>query len=302
MISTSISNINADKVNNKIYFPFYFLFNYLNNLFPYYYVNKKLVIKDFVCPDFEQYWDELNHQSSPGRACSDLFWIKLPWENIAAELGNINILDTGCGSGGCGERIINWSNNIKRYKGIDVKENENWLILSSKYNFFSFKTFDGLNLLKEIPENTNFFISQSAIEHFDEDMTYFKQLKEYIVKYGKSVIQVHLFPSRACLRNYLCHGVRQYTPRTVSKIVNLFQDFSQFWLYNLGGDNSNKLHRNYITGNFLKTHQDFRQTNSELYANKLFQAIKEDMKKKQTNPTFYALVIHSYINKGVFSQ
>ena len=104
------------------------------------------------------------------------------------------------------------------------------------------------DLVEHIPKDTNLFISQSAIEHFDDDLIYFRNIKSHIDKYKNNTIQIHLFPSAACIKKYLWHGIRQYTPRTISKITDIFDDDKTYSvLYKLGGENCNKLHLDYIT-------------------------------------------------------
>ena len=90
-------------------------------------------------------------------------------------------------------------------------------------------------------------MTQSAIEHVEADLIYFEKIKDYIRTYNKSVIQVHLFPSSVCLRLYLFHGIRQYTPRTISKITRIFSVFSNTTLFRLGGKECIRLHYDFIT-------------------------------------------------------
>ncbi len=48
------------------------------------------------------------------------------------------------------------------------------------------------------------------------------QLRDFAAAINRPSILVHLMPSAACLRLYRHHGLRQYTPRTISKITRLF--------------------------------------------------------------------------------
>ena len=89
---------------------------------------------------------------------------------------------------------------------------------------------------------------------------------------------------------YPFHGVRQYTPRNISKISGLFSDFSETYLYELGGENSKKAHAKFINTGLLN--RDIRIQNEEIYERICYNAIKNDFEKHQTNmPNFYALVI-----------
>lgn len=104
--TTSIHNLNADKGLNIPQKVLYLLLNWANNLFPYTKNDNSLVIRNFTCQDLQAYWSKLDITSSPTRKLSNLFWLRLPWKEIKQELGKINILDTGCGSGNYGRRLI----------------------------------------------------------------------------------------------------------------------------------------------------------------------------------------------------
>jgi len=95
----------------------------------------------------------------------------LPWDLIKRELHEINIVDIGCGTGYYGEKFIDFSmNNINRYIGLDIKSNDNWIKLKNKYSFFEFIKFNGKDFTSLIPQRTNFFITISPVEHFEEDL------------------------------------------------------------------------------------------------------------------------------------
>lgn len=301
MKSTSIHNLNGDK---KLLLPLRYLWlgvNWLNNnLFPNARDNS-LNIQDFVPDVSDTYWSQTHIKSSPSRKLSDLFWLQLPWEKILRELEHINILDTGCGSGNYGVNLQSYTNgNIASYTGIDMFQHNNWNTLVEKYSNFSFQKLESGDILEHIPDKTNLFISQSAIEHFEHDLLYFKQICEFAQRTSKNMIQIHLFPSGACLKLYSHHGVRQYTPRTVSYITHLFQGFSYSTLYKLGGIECNKLHWEYITRPIHEKIGDLREARTEEYNERLRLAIKADNKKPHLDPSFYALVIHSNWSKVIF--
>ena len=178
--------------------------------------------------------------------------------------------------------------------GIDVNHHEEWGSLKAEHRNFGFLTADSKAFAGSIPENASFFMSQSAVEHFDEDLNFFREIRDYILVKNKSVIQVHLIPSRACLRLYGLHGARQYTARTVSKLTSLFHDFSCAVLFGLGGKECNRLHYEFITRPLAKLRTtDWRDQKTQEYDEKLYSAIERDMERLQPEPSFYALVIHS---------
>jgi len=232
---------------------------------------------------------------------NELFWIKFPWMRVKEELSDINILSTGCGSGAYGERLLNYSNSkISHFTGIDILEHPNWKILEEKYDHFKFFRGDSKEIFDYIPKGTNFFITQSALEHFSEDLTFFKEIRDYIKSTNKNIIQIHTFPSRVCLHLYRFHGIRQYTLPSIAKITNLFKDFSYSVLYNLGGDYCNYLHYKYLTNHPLRKKTFLRDLKPDEYRKLLYLSIKKDMMSPQQNPNFYALIIHSnYKNKIV---
>src|SRR5208283_5417616 len=70
--------------------------------------------------------------------------------------------------------------------------------------------------------DANLIITQSALEHFEKDLNFFRQIADHVARTRRPIVQFHLIPSAACLTTYPWHGVRQYTPRTISRITRLF--------------------------------------------------------------------------------
>ncbi len=301
--TTSIHILSADRGLNLPLKMLYYLLNKINNLFPYYKVDKSLEIRSFQDKNLKKNWPKCRITYSPGRKFSELFWINLPWDLIKRELNGINVLDIGCGSGYYGEKFVNYSmNNINSYVGLDIKTNDNWINLKKKYSFFQFIKFDGRHFTDLIPNETNFFVTQAAVEHFEEDLTFFKQIRDYISSSRRNAIQIHVLPSRASLPITRFHGVRQYTPRTISKIVRLFKDFSYSILFNLGGKHCRYVAYKYITEPGRKKLGNMRIIKSHEYNKLSFNAVKKDMDYPQRIPSGYALVIHSNSKKNIFSN
>lgn len=299
MRSTSIHTLNADKGLNKFKKVLYLFFNWVNNLFPYANLDERLKFKDFKSLPWQKVWEATYPDSSAARKFSDLFWKSLPWEKIKEELGEIHIFDTGCGHGNYGARIEEGSDGrISSYTGVDAKRRPNWDVLSAEHPNFHFIESSSNDISSLIPPETNLFISQSAIEHFDEDLAFFEQIKTFINQSDKPVIQIHLFPAKATLPLYLFHGLRQYTPRTISKITQLFDNSSQFFLYSLGGKKSSKLHWKYFTWPVLITRKYVKPTfNVEVYEKELRVVVESDIENPSTSPLFWALIIESH-SKG----
>jgi len=235
-------------------------------------------------------------QQSPSRLLSNLFWEHLPWATLQKNLGVIRILDTGCGSGHY-EQVFRTAskNRLRSYHGLDVYRHPDW-DLDTCPTQRTFSLYSGRDITPHIPEHTNMFVSQSAIEHIRNDKRYFKSIKQFIDAHpNRPFIQVHLFPSSACMKLYGRHGYRQYTPRTVSKITRLFPD-AQCFLLGLGGPSCNRVHMNFITKPIALDGIDKRKTTPKDYQKAVQQAILEDNVHETfpTDPSFWALIICSH--------
>jgi len=298
--TTSIHSINGDNLElSEMEKTLYMLLNYLSNSTPTEFTGAKNYILEEQ--KLNKYWDRINGTPSPSRAIGDIFWMDLPWQDIKQKLGKINILDIGCAKGSYCKKIYNWSNKtISSYTGIDIFRNKNWegnvewgkekdLNVSFRQADIDTETD---NFHSNIPENTNFIMSQSALEHIKNDLEVFKQIKKYLLKNNSSCIQLHLFPGPASLDLYLMHGYRQYGFYGIKRIIDLFSDFCTIELYKLCGKSSNKLHFDYITKPvYLYKTIDRRETESEEYRKLLKESIIEDMNKDNEKPAFWALKI-----------
>ena len=293
--STSFHRLNADRHLGKPAQVAYFFFNWLNNLFPYVNVDRELAIRDFREASLDTYWDRLAPDASPSRKLSDLFWLTLPWDAIRAELGDIHLLDVGCGRGDYVPRLLSWAQgHIGSYTGTDVQEYDTWKVHQAHDSRIRFYRSDVADFRRTVPDRANFLMSQSAIEHFDEDLRFFAQVRGFVLKSRRNMLQVHLCPSQACLRLYLLHGVRQYTPRTISKMARLFLSDGYAVLYRLGGRACNRLHYEFITKPLLiQRVGDLRKLRPEEYVRRSSEAMSTDMTRPNRSPAFYAMVIHS---------
>jgi SAM-dependent methyltransferase len=261
-----------------------------NHLFPFAYDKKLLSLKTIPCPYNDKDWNSLPHASkgSPTRAVGDLFWSKLPWSNYSETLDGLNIVDLGCGDGEYFKRIQLFSNNlIANYTGIDIFKRENWDELMTTFSNVQFISGSMQDIEDYLPNNFNFIISQSALEHFPNDRILFKSLSKIIQSRKKKTIQVHLMPSPSCLKIYRYHGIRHYTPRTISSLISDFEGFSKISLYGLGGMNCNKFHYSLVDKSFTKDNPEYEE--------RLFSVINNDLKLDQFhNASFWALVIESF--------
>lgn len=301
MRSTSIHSLNADRGLSKPKKLAYLFLNWVNNFFPYFNVDHRIEFRSFADKNWRKEASYTFESSSVGRRLSDIFWRTLPWDKIKEELGEIHVFDTGCGQGNYSVRLQDASGGrISSYTGIDMKRRENWDKLEKENSNFRFLESSSSDITSLIPPKANLFVTQSAIEHFEEDLRFFEQIKGFLEKANKPVIQIHNFPAKAILPIYLFHGVRQYTPRNISKITRLFTD-AKFYLYGLGGSAGKWMQWRYFTWPLLilrkkaKWSEDVSRYNKEV-----IRAIDSDMRKPSTSPIFWVLIIHSHLKKAIW--
>ena len=279
------------KFSKRVINELFFLWCSIQNRKPNSNLDPKLEIKQFVSKIQEA---DMNSASSPARLLSDLFWKHLPWNRITDEIGMISAFDSGCGSGRYGAYLdLVSSGRISQYKGVDVYEHANWENINKNTKLVCEK-YNGKQILKHIPPETNFFMSQSAIEHFANDIRYFLDVKHFIDTHSnRPIMQVHLIPSAACMKLYGRHGYRQYTPRTISKITRIFPN-AQCVLFGLGGLASNRVHKQFITDT------NIRKTSPNEFRQNVFRAIMADDQMSLTDPSFWALVICSNLKQSFY--
>ena len=281
--------------------------NVINNNFP----PKKVINKGSLIKinklninPIEINWNLLNlrYKLTPSRLIGDLFWSELPWELIKNEIGLVNIFDTGCGEGLYALFLNRFINSINSYVGIDFCKRDKWQKLMNQNPFIKLIENSSSNISEFIDNETNLFITQSAIEHFNYDLEYFHQIKKFIDEKQKNIIQIHLFPSPVCLWLYLFHGVRQYNFKSILKIIDIFKSTnSYFRIYPLGGNSGNKFHFFNITIPFLFKKLNLGSKNEYAFKEKLKNSVLQDLKDGiSNNPSFYALVIHSNYSKVIF--
>lgn len=301
MKSTSIHSLNADRGLNFFKKIAYLLLNWVNNLAPYFNVDKRIIIRPFNNSKIIEEFDNTYKESSIGRRLSDIFWRTLPWDQIVEELGEIHVFDTGCGHGNYGARLMDASNDrVTSYTGVDAKARPNWAELKNKYPSFNFIESTSSDILELIPKETNLFVTQSAIEHFDEDIKFFEQINTFINSSERPIIQIHNFPARAILPLYLFHGLRQYTPRTISKITRIFNN-SSIYLYGLGGRVSKLIQWKYFTWPLLILREKATWSNDlSRYDQEVRRAIELDSKNPSKLPLFWVMIIHSKLNKKIW--
>jgi len=277
--------------------------NLMNNVWFPNAIGIDLTMCNFTPELTEEFWKQCHGDSaSPSRTLANLFLMQLPWLRMQDELGDIRILDVGCGSGNNGPRLQAWSGGkVSSYVGVDIRTHDNWKGVVERHAECRFYCADALDISSYLIDDTSLIMSQSAIEHFQQDMDFFSEICAFIRRSGKPVIQVHLFPSAAGIRLYRWHGVRQYTPRTVSLLSRMFSEFSYSRLYCLGGAACNELHVESLTTPLLaKAQLDKPRHRPGPFSDRVRAAIAADSAGVSREASFYALVIHSHARERIF--
>lgn len=291
MVSTSIHSLNADcglGIAGKVA---WLALNMINNTFPGARVDTGLRQGDFVVDDIDPRWEGFRRTTSPARRLCDLFWEHLPLQSMATELGGqVRALEVGCGSGIYGAYLDSALSERVFYRGVDIAPHATWELHRKRGNCdFSVASAAGIH---EHLRDANFIFTQSALEHFDGDLIFINQVADFVSQATHPVIQVHLIPSAGCVTTFPWHGIRQYTPRTVSKITRLFPEATQKTLFRLGSARCNALHRRWVTIPGYLGKGDKRQHDSVTYARDLRHAIRNDMDNPAAREAcFYALVM-----------
>lgn len=272
----------------------YLLYNAIDNRFPYRGLDPAIALADFRNDRARDRLSELSGTPSPSRAMSDLFWMHLPWAEMERELGPLRIFDLGCGSGAYAVKFAKWSGSrVARYVGLDLQPHPHWTELAASHPSVEFRAGDVERLDEVIPADTNLIVSQSTIEHVRNDIVCFDRIRRWVRRVERPVIQIHLVPSAACLRLFLWHGYRQYTPRTLASIACQFTNSDRV-IVRLGGAACNQLHWKFVTWPLLiRRTGDLREARPVEYRRALETAIARDMTRPQPSPAFYALLIHS---------
>ena len=297
--SSSAHTLNADFPLNLYQQKIWFNSNIENNRAPNEDVDSNLEIRLFGC-EIDLHWESLEEGLTPPRKMSNFFWLTLPWQKVLENFGPIRIMDFGCSVGNYALNFMKWTDTPFEYHGFDVRAGSLWKERSSEFENLKFTQYRGTFGGEHIKDEFNFFMSQSAMEHVVQDLNYFRLIADYLFEIQKPTIQVHLVPSAACLELYGLHGVRQYTPRTLSKISQLFPN-AICTLFCLGGPACNNLHMQAIT---LPNHNkgiDWRTINLENYEELLHKSILVDMTSESLDASFYALVIESGVANSIFS-
>ena len=301
--SSSGHALNGDRRLSKFDRVHWLLVNWMNNTRPTSDLDPSLELARFHTGNAALHWSKIDSLASPSRGLCDLFWLSLPWQRIATELdGSVGALEVGCGTGRYGTLVQNCLGDaFGGYVGLDVTRRAEWDDHRSNPKIELICADSGSTA--EYLAGANLIITQSALEHFEQDLTFFRQIAAHVAAADRPIVQIHLIPSAACLTTFPWHGVRQYTPRTISRITGLFGAETSKRLYSLGSAACNRLHRSYITYPWLLGKGDRRREQSAAYDRELRQAIwQDDIAPKRHEASFYALVMQSRLTRDIFRE
>ncbi len=232
---------------------------------------------------------------TPSRLLCDAFWNSIDYENIRLKLNSkINFFDVGCGSGLYGTFLRKISGKFfSSYTGLDIYKNNSYPkefrhIISKAENVYSF-----------IDKQTNFIISQSALEHIEKDVFAIEEITKKLVQNEKPFIQIHMVPASKSLWLYLWHGYRQYSKKNLSdqlnKLKNKF-DINSI-IIPIGGNKSFWTHLLNITipVYFKKLIKDknFKWYNQNHVEKKIIESVHKELNCMNENPVFWAFVVAS---------
>jgi hypothetical protein len=291
--SSSINWISGDQKLGLGQKGLYCALNVVNNLIPARQTRSELGVEPFTVPASEvpALIQTADSTSGPARALSDCFVRRQPWAAFRERLGEIHLVDAGCGDGRYARMLRDFSAGaITSYLGFDANEHSKWASLRAPGVDFvrataeSFATF--------IPENANFFFSHSALEHFREDLAFLSVIRDFIARTKRPTLQIHVVPAPTGLALYCFHGYRQYPAHALLKIRQMFEEIgADVRMYSLGGYRSVSLHWRCITMPGLRGKPS--GVGSASYESELRQVLANDLVSPAGPPPYYAVVIDS---------
>ena len=261
------------------------------------------VLNEYDLPllPLEDLENHLTGSPSPSRLNSISFWRSLPWSRIAAELGEIRVLEIGCGKNGLisvlSEKL---GTSLKCYTGIDIKSHESWNDLMKQDSRVSYLQSAAEELPNDILRKVNMIISNSTLEHVRGDLSFFQSHRRSM-DVDRPVLQIHVVPSAVTLLLYLFHGYRQYTRKTVSRIAATYPD-SRCSVVQLGGMWSNMLHLVSITVPAALRLNTLSRKPAGLYQSLLRRTYRIESKRTSNLPSTFGIVIESALSQPIFNS
>jgi SAM-dependent methyltransferase len=233
--------------------------------------------------------------SSPSRVLSNLFWQSLDAERIRTALGPLRLLDVGCGKGGYMRLLAEAIGPLESYRGIDIKKRPSWAEIEASDPRCSFVETSATTLGPDLLDDVNFVFSQSALEHFKDDLSLVRSITGSLRRRPRPMVQVHLVPPPLSWRLYGPHGYRGYGQRQIGRLLGAFQR-AQSALFVLGGAHANQCHYRWIADYAADGLRDRRETDLDRYAEDVRASLARDLEtppKSIAEAAFVAIVVCS---------
>jgi len=224
----------------------------------------------------------------------DAFWNSIDYESFEIQFkSRLNFFDIGCGSGRYGNLIKKFSKkSFNSYTGLDLYKNEDFPI------YFTHILDRAENSSKYINEETNFVMSQSSLEHIEQDLSVIHQVTDKLIKNKKPFVQIHLIPAARSLWLYLWHGWRQYSK---NNLINISKSLNKKFKINttivpLCGNSCFWTHLKYITlptilKKLIHKKKDWQWSDQVIVEEKIYKSVLNDIHCKSESPIFWALII-----------
>jgi SAM-dependent methyltransferase len=288
-INSSSHRINGDYPLTKKKKVQWLLFNLCDN---FRITRVKLHIMKFPAEFNEELSTLVSPENSPSRNLCNLFWSKLDISKLTGKPAEdeLSLLEVGCGSGRYAEILSSYGHKF-RYVGIDPVSSSEWQNYSreDKIKFFA----DSADNVARYLDGVDVVITQSSLEHIENDLWYFEQLRNHAENSKKTLVSINLVPSTANLFLAPWHGIRQYGKVSISKIVRLVGRNADTEVALLGGKASTVLQFRELTWKSIKGKQT--GVTQKGYHEKLVKALKRDSSKIEglnfRNATFLAFII-----------
>jgi len=233
---------------------------------------------------------------TPARILCDGFWSSINFENLKLQLNsNLNFFDIGCGSGLYGKFLKDITGKFfDNYTGLDIYKHRDYPL---EFNHINTKA---ENVYNHIDKKTNFVISQSSLEHIEQDTLVLEEITKKLIENNTPFIQIHMVPASMCLWLYLWHGYRQYSKKNLSNISDQLKkkfDVNSF-ITPIGGRLSFWTHLRYVTlpvyiRKILMKDKLYKWYNQNNIEKKITENITKELECKHESPIFWAFVITS---------
>ena len=256
---------------------------------------------NFRCANINYPGSVITFEQSPPRVLCNLFFQHLPKAAIRSEIGNIDVLDIGCGSGKYFAITDRFLGGLRSYVGSDIYRNKSFDAISDVRARFIIS--DAENLGCDLIENSNFIISVSVLEHIRYDLTAMQNIAAILYDKVDPTIQVHLLPPAFLYRQYGPHGYRGYNSAAIKKITDIYDGFSDIAIYTLGGSSCNEVHFDWFFDVFDRKKAYKYKLDPDGYNVALSSALVDDMEKEYVpvrDACFIAIVIHTHPKTRIF--